>query len=246
MEEYYSESEYCVCENQKSADCEIEKLISKSASKKEVHFAPLLEEVNIEKYLKTGKISKVICSGDTSEQERLCDYDWVLSLRNQCVRFNTEFCFISTGTLFKKDGKVYRIAEEHQKSQAERAGINFYPQILSDMDKLFNRLSQSSFRSSFYLNQKDREYINNRDLEVIEEHAHDFISKRIAPAVILNDGKQTPMRGHPVFKAQHATATCCRGCLAKWHNIPAGRNLTDDEKNYVVNVIMEWIKRQLK
>ena len=45
------------------------------------------------------------------------------------------------------------------------------------------------------------------------------IIKRIAPKEPLNDGKQTPMKGHPVFIAQHATATCCRECTRKWHKM---------------------------
>ena len=56
----------------------------------------------------------------------------------------------------------------------------------------------------------------------------------------------TPMRGHPVFVAQHATATCCRGCVAKWHHIPQGRELTDDELGYLVAVVMAWIEDQLR
>ena len=73
---------------------------------------------------------------------------------------------------------------------------------------------------------------------------YDFIKKRLAPEVILNDGKQTPMRGHPVFIAQHATATCCRGCLSKWHKISKSKELNDQEVDYVVNIIMEWIETQ--
>ena len=74
----------------------------------------------------------------------------------------------------------------------------------------------------------------------------DFVRQRLAPARIPNDGKQTPMRGHPVFIAQHATATCCRGCLKKWHDIPKGRELTDKEQEYVVSIIMNWLYRQIK
>lgn len=77
-------------------------------------------------------------------------------------------------------------------------------------------------------------------------HAEDFVLKRIAPAVIPNDGRQTPMRGHPVFIAQHATGCCCRGCLEKWHGIKAGHTLSDEERQYVVAVITEWIKRDMK
>jgi hypothetical protein len=70
------------------------------------------------------------------------------------------------------------------------------------------------------------------------------VPPRLAPASPPNDGKQTPFRGHPVFVAQHATATCCRTCLNKWHHIPAGRELTADEQGYAVAVIGEWLRRQ--
>ena len=79
----------------------------------------------------------------------------------------------------------------------------------------------------------------------ITSHAYDFINKRLAPHFIPNDGKQTPMHGHPVFIAQHATATCCRSCLYKWHKIPLGKALTKKEIDYVVKVIMKWIVREM-
>ena len=110
---------------------------------------------------------------------------------------------------------------------------------------LWKRLSQSKFRSSFSLKANDRSYVSEKGMEKVREHACDFIRKRLAPAEIPNDGKQTPMRGHPVFVAQHATATCCRGCLEKWHRIPKGRELTEAEQEYIVNVIMEWIGREI-
>ena len=82
------------------------------------------------------------------------------------------------------------------------------------------RLSRSNFRSRFHLKAQDKQYIRDKGWNTIADHAADFVSKRLAPAVPKNDGKQTPMRGHPVFIAQHATACCCRGCLEKWHGIP--------------------------
>ena len=85
--------------------------------------------------------------------------------------------------------------------------------------QLFEKLGNSKFRSSFHLKQKDIDYINEKGLDTIREHARDFIAKREAPAVIPNDGKQTPTKGHPVFIAQHATATCCRECIRKWHKM---------------------------
>ena len=112
------------------------------------------------------------------------------------------------------------------------------------MQDLFERLAKSEFRSKFKLKQTDIEYIREKGLDKIKSHASDFIKNRIAPAEIINDGKQTPMRGHPVFIAQHATACCCRGCIEKWHHFPKGRELTDVEQECLVNIIMSWIKRQ--
>jgi len=102
-------------------------------------------------------------------------------------------------------------------------------------------LKKSKFRSKFKLSEKDRDYIATKGLETIKEHTFQFINARIAPDYPKNDGTQTPMRGHPVFIAQHATATCCRGCISKWHGIEKGRALNDAEVYYVVVVIMRWI-----
>ncbi|HEB0912891.1 TPA: DUF4186 domain-containing protein [Enterobacter cloacae] len=104
---------------------------------------------------------------------------------------------------------------------------------MSDLDPLFSRLARSTFRSRFRLGTKERQY------------CWDKIAKRLAPAHPVNDGKQTPMRGHPVFIAQHATATCCRGCLAKWHNIPQGVQLTAQQQHYIVGVIHHWLVLQM-
>lgn len=110
--------------------------------------------------------------------------------------------------------------------------------------KVLARLKRSQFRSKFRLPGREREYLQSKGLPVVLEHAADFIHKRLAPAEPTNDGKQTPWRGHPVFIAQHATATCCRGCLQKWHGIPQGRELTDEQQGYVVNVIGAWLVEQ--
>lgn len=131
-------------------------------------------------------------------------------------------------------------AKSNEASEDEVSSVMF-----SDVASLFLRLSQSRFRSSFYLNQKDRAIIADKGMATIREHARQIIAKRLAPAVIPNDGRQTPMRHgtSPVFIAQHATACCCRGCLEKWHHIPKGRALTADEQAYVVEVIMWWIEK---
>jgi hypothetical protein len=112
---------------------------------------------------------------------------------------------------------------------------------MRDLDSVFDKLARSPFRSRFRLSFKDRVYLDERGIDVVRSHARDFIAKRLAPAEPANDGRQTPMRGHPVFVAQHATATCCRSCLAKWHGIPAGRELTHDEQEHVVSAIERWL-----
>lgn len=112
-------------------------------------------------------------------------------------------------------------------------------------NNLFDRLATSPFRQKFKLSSEDKIYIQKKGLEIIQKHAEDFVVQRLAPAFPKNDGKQTPMRGHPVFKAQHATACCCRGCLFKWHKIPQGRPLNQNEQKYIINVLMLWIKQQL-
>lgn len=114
------------------------------------------------------------------------------------------------------------------------------------INRVLESLSKSKFRSSFYLKAKDKEYVREKGIETIEKHTRDFIEKRLAPKEIKNDGKQTPMRGHPVFIAQHATACCCRGCLNKWHKIPKNTELSNEQKDYIVEVIMTWIKRQME
>lgn len=112
------------------------------------------------------------------------------------------------------------------------------------MDQLFDRLSHSKFRSRFHLKDKDIQYIDAKGMDTIRSHAYDFINKRLAPEKIINDGKQTPMCGHPVFIAQHATATCCRGCLYKWYHIEAGYQLTPQQVDDIVEVIMHWIVKE--
>lgn len=114
------------------------------------------------------------------------------------------------------------------------------------IDKKLERFKTSKFRSSFHLSNKDKKYVLDRGYQVIKSHAYDFISKRLAPYPTLNDGKQTPMRGHPVFIAEHATATCCRGCLSKWYHIDKNRCLTRQEIDEIVNTIMVRIYNEMQ
>lgn len=117
---------------------------------------------------------------------------------------------------------------------------------MEDIEDVLSNLSKSKFRSSFHLKQKDFEYISTKGLEKIREHAEDFVNKRLRDKSTFCDGKQTPMRGHPVFIAQHATATCCRECLSKWHHIEHNHILTNEEIQYIVDVIMAWINCEME
>ncbi|ONF51133.1 DUF4186 domain-containing protein [Methylobacterium radiotolerans] len=112
------------------------------------------------------------------------------------------------------------------------------------LDEMFDRLPHSAFRRRFRLAPADRAYLRAKGLPTVLDHARDFVRRRLAPAEPRNDGKQTPFRGHPVFTAQHASATCCRGCLAKWHAIPAGRELTAAEQAHAVAAIARWLRSQ--
>ena len=114
------------------------------------------------------------------------------------------------------------------------------------INDVLDRLSKSTFRNSFHLKEKDFVYIEDKGMNKIKEHAYDFVNKRLKDISNINDGKQTPMKGHPVFIAQHATGTCCRGCLEKWHHISKNRNMSNEDVDYVVEVIMTWIYREIK
>lgn len=113
------------------------------------------------------------------------------------------------------------------------------------IEKTMERLSYSTFRSKFVLSDKDRAYARSKGKTTIDRHACELLRSRVGAANPVKDGKQTPWRGHPVFTAQHATATCCRGCIEKWHHIPRGRELTDEEIRRLADLIMVWIERDL-
>ena len=122
------------------------------------------------------------------------------------------------------------------RTELEREGTT------SEWRALRERIARSRFRSRFRLSDEDRAYVARHGWEAIAAQAEKIVRERLAPAAPHNDGRQTPMRGHPVFVAQHATATCCRGCLAKWHGIPAGRPRADAEIARVVAFQLAWIR----
>jgi Domain of unknown function (DUF4186) len=113
------------------------------------------------------------------------------------------------------------------------------------IDERLDRLARQPFRARFHLRGRERALVQLRGTTAIRDHAEELIAKRLAPAQPARDGRQTPYGKHPVFVAQHATATCCRGCLERNHQIPRGRELSAEERRYVVDVIMGWIKREI-
>ena len=116
--------------------------------------------------------------------------------------------------------------------------------LMRDLNDVFPALARSAFRTRFRLAPPDAGYLARKGLPAVLAHAREFIATRLAPADPPNDGRQTPWRGHPVFVAQHATATCCRGCLEKWHDIAAGRAMTGDEQAHAVAAIERWLRDQ--
>ncbi|MBZ6075117.1 DUF4186 domain-containing protein [Microvirga puerhi] len=116
---------------------------------------------------------------------------------------------------------------------------------MRNIDEVFEKLKKSSFRQGFHLRPEERTYVTEKGLDLVKAHARDFIDKRLAPAYPARDGKQTPFRGHPVFVAQHATGTCCRSCLEKWHGIRHGHALDDSQKAYIAGVVERWIRAEM-
>jgi hypothetical protein len=112
-----------------------------------------------------------------------------------------------------------------------------------DIDARLARITRHRFRARFHVRGRERAIVDLRGMETIRVHAAEIVDRRLAPANPRKDGRQTPYRGHPVFVAQHATATCCRSCLERWHDITRGHQLGTDERDYVVEVICRWIRR---
>ena len=117
--------------------------------------------------------------------------------------------------------------------------------MIDSVSDILENLKKSRFRKRFQLTAQEITYVQQKGITVVAKHGREFIHKRLAPAEPKKDGKQTPMKGHPFFIAQHATATCCRGCLAKWHGIPKGKELTFEECEYILRVAIAWIDKQI-
>ena len=117
---------------------------------------------------------------------------------------------------------------------------------MNDLDRRLDMIARHPFRAKFHMRGRDRAMVELRGMRTIRLHARELIFKRLALAAPYKDGNQTPYRGHPVFVAQHATATCCRTCFERCHEISKGQELSAEEQNYVVDVICRWIEREFE
>ncbi|MDD4002558.1 MAG: DUF5131 family protein, partial [Bacteroidales bacterium] len=111
-------------ENQEMADYRITILKKLSIKHKLITCAPLLEKINLNSYLDSS-IEEVSAGGESGNEARECDYDWILNIREQCIEKDIPFWFHQTGAKLRKNGKLYRIKRQYQHSQARKANINY-------------------------------------------------------------------------------------------------------------------------
>ena len=256
----------CTCENQKMTDKRLPIFLELPIKHREIIHEPMLERIDISEYLKSGKIEKVTCGGESGENARVCDYDWILNTRKQCIINNVSFVFKQTGENFIKDSRLYNIPRKSQLSQAEKADINFsvlkqpsgeykiskQRQYMESedysTDNPFNsillQLSKSPLHSDIILSRRDREYYKNNYNNIYRE-TEDIVKKYLLH-IMSKDTGHIKEWGHPAYTAMKATGCCCRNCLYKWHNIPTNRRLTDNEVKYITDLMMEWMKRDMK
>ena len=266
-EGYENVTVICTCEDQEMADKRLPIFLEVPIRHREIIHEPMLESIEISQYLNSGKIEKVSCGGESGENARVCKYDWVVNTRNQCVLHNVSFVFRQTGANFIKDGKTYHISRDKQISQAEKAGINFkalnepvherkkskieqYYESDYDSDNPFNsillQLSKSVFHSDISLSQKERRYYLSHSVEEIRNETGEIVKESLYRVIPEDKDRHTKKWGHPAYVAQRATGCCCRRCLYEWHNIPTNRRLTERELQYITDLLMEWMKRDMK
>ena len=114
----------CTVENQERADFRLPIFLSLPIRHRFIICEPILEEINLEPYL-SDSIEQVIVGGESGNDARVCDYNWVLSILNQCIKSGVSFIFKQTGARFRKDDKIYQIPRKYQHSQATQANINY-------------------------------------------------------------------------------------------------------------------------
>ncbi len=115
----------------------------------------------------------------------------------------------------------------------------------SDWRKLLEKVAKCDYRAEIDLGAEDIEYINSRGFDMMIKHAQDFVERRLGPARPRNEGKQTPLKGHPLFLAQHATGSDSRRALSEYHGIAEGKELSRQQIDYVTDVVLRWLEERL-
>lgn len=110
-------------ENQAMADYRLPILLDAPIKHKGIACEPLLEQVNLRPYL-TSNIEFVGAGGESGKNARICEYDWILDIRDACLSAGVQFSFHQTGARLRKDGKLYYVPRKYQHSQAHKAGID--------------------------------------------------------------------------------------------------------------------------
>lgn len=114
-----------------------------------------------------------------------------------------------------------------------------------EWSKLLEKVAESDYRAEIDLGPEDMDYVNSRGFDMMVRHAHDFVERRLGPARPRNEGKQTPLKGHPLFLAQHATGADSRAALSEYHGIAEGKKLSRQQMDYVTDVVLRWLEERL-
>ena len=115
----------CTVENQERADFRLPIFLELPIRHRSIIASPLLEGLDLRPYLDPDRIEELATGGESGVQARPCRYEWILSLREQCVEKGIAFRFHQTGAHFYKDGKYYRVPRRAQLAQAAKAGIDY-------------------------------------------------------------------------------------------------------------------------
>lgn len=118
----------CTIENQDRADYRLPIFLSLPIKHRLVIVAPMIEQIDIVKYLHPDLIEEVSVGGESGKYARALDFNWVLNMREQCINAKIPFNFHQTGSYLIKDGKKFHIKRELQHSQAQKANVNFQPE----------------------------------------------------------------------------------------------------------------------
>lgn len=125
----------CTCENQKQFDYRMPIFLDAKIKHKGIALSPLISRIDVTKFL-TEEIEQVIVGGESCGNPRVCDYNWVLEIKDACVKKNVSFYYQQTGTYLKKDGKVFKIARKFEHAQSRKANINFIGKHAGYMEQI--------------------------------------------------------------------------------------------------------------